>query len=102
MARQLAKDLARGGSPSALHVGAMPPKLDPLMRAAEVRAAFGNLAPATFYDWIKLGIIPAGQRIDPRSDIPFWRQSVIKAILGRVQVAEDAAIEAQQHAPEAA
>jgi predicted DNA-binding transcriptional regulator AlpA len=56
------------------------PEQDRLMRAREVQEFLG-IKPATFYDWIKKGFIPAGEDFGGCTRSKRWRLSVISASL---------------------
>ncbi|MDR3230135.1 MAG: helix-turn-helix domain-containing protein [Synergistaceae bacterium] len=54
---------------------------DRLMRAKEIQEFLG-IKPATFYDWIKKGILPAGENFGGCTRTRLWRLSAISASLG--------------------
>jgi predicted DNA-binding transcriptional regulator AlpA len=61
---------------------------DRLMRAREIQAFLG-IKPATFYDWLKKGIIPPGENFGGCTRTKRWRMSVICASLAGRKKAEE-------------
>ena len=56
------------------------PDKDRLMKAREVQEFLG-IKPSTFYDWIKKGVIPAGENFGGCTKSKRWRFSVISSSL---------------------
>jgi predicted DNA-binding transcriptional regulator AlpA len=53
---------------------------DRLMRAREIQTFLG-IKPATFYDWLKKGILPPGENFGGCTRTKRWRKSAICASL---------------------
>jgi predicted DNA-binding transcriptional regulator AlpA len=61
---------------------------DRLMNARDIQAFLG-IKPATFYDWLKKGILPPGENFGGCTRTKRWRKSAITASLaGRKEAAE--------------
>jgi predicted DNA-binding transcriptional regulator AlpA len=56
------------------------PERDRLMRAKEVQEFLGIKA-ATFYDWIKKGVLPPGENFGGCTRTRRWRLSIVSASL---------------------
>lgn len=52
---------------------------DPLLRPAQVRAAFGGVSESALYEWINLGLIPPPVRLSRR--VTGWPRSVVERVM---------------------